>query len=189
MAVSRRLNLGFYGLNLPKITHNYPQMSIHNLQKAVNEFQALAPVVYPALFNSSRQDFDVNEASAYCAHFAYDLRPAMTVDQLWNVFGQYSTLRRRYDFYRTEATDFGREICAYSAMPTHEMFKINAVGESDSLVHSVDVTVYDSCDLFLTDLLDEPDALLAKGGSFRFRLGSDTILKSFFIPSSGQKSL
>ena len=146
------------------------------LQEAIYKFKISAPLLLPELIENYRLDEEKNYEDY--AYLRYSVSPPRALDDVLDMFEDKAELRILYHLIPSRQTAFGHSACAYSIPTGDRMFKINVKTDSDGLVNSLEVTIYDSLEEMQTDIRTDLYQQ-EKRGEFKCKLDYACLLNDF----------
>lgn len=146
------------------------------LQEAINKFKTSAPLILPDLIDNNRLD-DTRVYDDY-AILHYEVKKPVSVNDALDMFEDNANLAVLYHLVPSVDTVFGHECCAYCFPVTERMFKINCKTYTDGLIHSLNVTIYNSLEVMSSDIFEDL-RLHERRGEFRTRRSHAEIMNDF----------
>lgn len=146
------------------------------LHESVELFQAIIPLLLPDLFDEA----NVSSVKIYeeTAVMQYSFKNTFELEDVMNAFEDQMELNILYHFYLSESVSFGHQCCAYADERFGHMVKINVSTNVNGLVEGATITVYDSLEVMVTDLLDDLHRH-QKFGHFAYRQAEEELLVEF----------
>lgn len=146
------------------------------LHESVELFQSIIPLLLPEVF----EDAVVQKVSIYdeTAVMPYSFDRAFDLEELMNYFEDQMEFNILYHFCLSDSVSFGHQCCAYADERFGHMVKINVSTNDNGLVDSAIVTVFDSLEVMVTDLLGDLRRH-EKFGHFVYRQAEEDLLVEF----------
>lgn len=143
----------------------------------IERFITLTSLEMPELIlPSGFQGAEIYEDSAL---LTFSLPMSYPMEDLLDEIENQTELVLLYHHIPTTDTTFGQRCCAYSNPHFGKMYKMNAIADGDIKCDTLDVTLYDSLEIMVTELRSEL-AKLGRYGVFAYSRSEEELLRNFF---------
>lgn len=146
------------------------------LQKFLDDFMAFVPLRFPDLLNAETMEHPLVYDDYILLTFPVSGK--CTLEEVMDMLEDDMEMILLYHHIPSYATAFGHSACAYSNPSFGRMFKINARTDSDGLVKTVQVTLFDSLEQMCGEVCNDL-TLHDKGGHHKYRKDKAAVLLDF----------
>ena len=121
------------------------------LLKTVEDFEQTLPSRFPGLLDkASVTNTSVAEDTVT---LTYALKAKYGIDDVMDIFEDQMEFSVLYDFEVSRDVLFGRQCCAYADTKFDSIVKVNATTNQHGLVDQLTITLYESVEVMVNDLI------------------------------------
>lgn len=113
------------------------------------------------------------------ALLVFKLDKALTVAEIIDSLESVPGLTMMYHHMPSRDTEFGQSFCFFQEPGLGEMFQINFSTNAEGKVEEVDVKIYTSLEIMVSDLESELERVPRLMGEFAYRITKDELISYF----------